>query len=602
MPCTLKNLNVGTNLVNLSDMKSAIGMKGVAGDMVGTVAMSLLGINRINRKYSKFCQYYGREFTEEVIKHFNVKVDLIAQQLQSIPKEGPFIVVSNHPFGAFDGIILFNEVSAIRPDFKILTNFILSHIKNLSDYFLPVNPFTDIASLKSSFSGVRAAKEHLASGGGLGLFPAGEVATYHGHKYSEDIEWARSMAKLIQNSGVPVIPVYFHGENSPMFHTLGKIHPLLRTAQLPREMLKRGGKTVSFRIGKPISPSEISEHSLTSLKKYLRNRTYALEAQVVESKDKSVLRQKEVPLEISKGKVALEAEIDKLTSLGCKLFDGANYSCFLAEYDQIPVLMHELGIRREEAFREVGEGTGLNLDIDEYDTYYKHLILWDNDKKCVAGGYRIGNGEEIMPQKGLKGFYTSTLFKYTKEFTDTLSDSIELGRSFVSVSHKKEALPLLLLLRGLMFSMVKYPNCKFLFGPVSTSAEMPLFYRSLMVYYILEEHSQDFLKENIKGNEEFKQDFMRVNPRDLIETKIRSIDSFDRFLLRLSDNQYRMPTLVKQYLKLGAKIACFNVDKAFNYSLDGLVFLKISDIPKDELLKIARGVENSDELLRRFNY
>lgn len=600
----IKRLNVETNLINISDIKNAIGMKGVLGEIIGKSAMSLMRLHDLNKVYAQCQHLQGREFTEALLKNNNVKVDLITEQLENIPKEGPFIIVSNHPFGAFDGIILFNLVASIRPDFKILTNFILSHIKNLSEYFLPVNPFSDMKNLKSSFSGVRAAKEHVLNGGGLGLFPAGEVSTYHGNGYTEDIEWTQSMAKLIQKSKVPVIPVYFDGQNSRVFHALGRVHPLLRTVQLPKEMLKRANSIVTVRIGKPISPSEIQEHNINSLRKYLKNRSYALQAQIEHPVADENLRKKEeeTPIAPSKGKDLLIAEIDKLTKGGNKLFDTANFSCFLADYDEIPALIHEIGIKREEAFRAVGEGTGMDVDLDKFDTYYKHLILWDNAAQAFAGAYRLGIGDEIVKKYGKRGFYSQTLFKYSQNFTDTLSSSIELGRSFVALEYKKDALPLMLLIRGLMYSILRYSECKYLFGPVSISSSYPMFYRSLMTHYIMEMHSRDFLKKNVKGRTPFKPDFLRVSPKDLIETKIKSIEIFDRFMLRLSDGQYRMPTLVKQYLKLGAKIACFNVDKDFNYCIDGLVFLTIADVPKDEILKLARGAEDPEKILNRFNY
>ena len=599
----IKYLNVETKVINISDIKSAIGMKGALGDVIAKSAMSLLSLNEINDIYAKSQVGNGRAFTSKVLEVLNIKTDIIAAQLDVIPKEGPFIIVSNHPFGAIDGIILFDTIASIRPDFKILTNFILSYIKNLSEYFLPVNPFTDMKNLKNSFSGVRAAKEHLLNGGGLGLFPAGEVSTYHGNGYTEDIEWTQPISKMILKSNVPVIPVYFHGQNSRTFHALGKIHPLLRTAQLPRELVNKEGQTISLRIGKIINHSEIQEHNINSLRKYLRNRTYALEAQVEPPVEENLLRkaEDEAPIAPSKGKKALLEEIKKLDEKGNKLFDTANFSCFIADYEDIPALIHEIGIKREESFRAVGEGTGLEADLDKFDLYYKHLILWDNDKEAFAGAYRLGIGDEIVKKYGKKGFYSHTLFKYSKEFVDTLSSSIELGRSFVALEYKKDALPLMLLIRGLMYSILRYDQCKYLFGPVSISSSYPLFYRSLMTHYIMEIHSRKFLKKNVHGRTPFKPDFLRVDPKDLIETKIKTIETFDRFMLRISDNQYRLPTLVKQYLKLGARIACFNVDKDFNYCIDGLVFLRIADVPKDEILKLARGAEDPEKILNRFN-
>lgn len=579
-------------------------MKGPIGTVIGSSAMRLLSLCELNKLYAGLYQHQGREFTEKMIEEMNVKYDIIASQLENIPQEGPFIIVSNHPFGGYDGILLFNIVSSMRPDFKILTNFILSHIKNLSDSFLPVNPFSDMKGLKNSYAGVRAAKEHIINGGGLGLFPAGEVSTYHGKGYTEDIEWTKSISKLIHGSKVPVIPVYFHGQNSRMFHTLGRIHPLLRTAQLPREMLKMRDKTITMRIGKVISASEISEYdNYTKLGRYLRNRSYALEG-LIEKKPQENLRDKEseVSIAIPKSKKQMLEEIERLNNEKCKVFDLASYSCYLADYDKIPAIIHEIGIRREESFREVGEGTGTSIDLDKYDKYYKHLFLWDNDKQKLVGAYRLGFGKDIMERYGKDGFYTESLFHFSKFATGHLSQCIELGRSFVALEYKKEALPLMLLLRGLLLSVVKYPEYKYLIGPVSISSSYPKFYISLMYYYILKKHSTHDIRRNFKSRTPFKPDYLRVSPEDLLGTKMGTVETFDRFLLRLSDQQYRLPTLVKKYLKLGAQIACFNVDKDFNFSVDGLVFLKLSDVPKDEIAQLAKGMENQDEIYSRFGY
>lgn len=596
---------VKTKVVNISDIKSAIGMKGAIGTIIGSVAMRLMGFCKINSIYSNFAEYHGQEFTEKALENFKISYDIKTSELSYIPTDGPFIIVSNHPFGGWDGIILYNTIAALRPDFKILTNFILSHIGNLKDSFLPVNPFSD-KNLKNSFSGIRAAKEHIINGGCLGLFPAGEVSTFHGKWYTEDKEWSKTLIKFIKNCNVPVIPVYFNGSNSKQFHAFGKIHPILRTIRLPKELLGKMGKTITMRIGRPITVSELSEYSdIKELGSYLRNRTYSLESMVVKRR-KRILQHilnedSEKPIALPRDKKKMIYEINSLNQ-NSKLYELGNFVCYLASNEDIPSVVYEIGRKREESFRAIGEGTGTAIDLDRYDTYYKHLILWDKQKKAVAGAYRLGIGSEIIEKYGVEGFYSQSLFNYSKKIISTLTETIELGRSFVSVEYQKEALPLMLLIRGLMYSVLKYDNCKYLMGPVSISSWYPAFYRSLIIYYIRSTHSSETFSKFVKAKHPFIYNFDRVDAQALLQKKMDSIDKFDRFILRISDNEFRMPTLVKKYLKMGAKIINFNVDKNFNNCVDGLVLLKLTSIPKEEILQLSKGAPNQDEILKRFGY
>ena len=245
----MDTLNSGTKLINKSDIRRALPVKGPLGSLIASCAMSLLGLNRINRLYPQFGAYRGREFTKEAMKTFRISTDILPEEVEYIPREGPFIIVSNHPFGGWDGIVLYNTVAAVRPDFRILTNFILSLIPNLRDSFLAVNPFSDRKQLRSSLPGLKAAMETIERGGCVGIFPAGEVSTYYrGNKFPADKEWTHTVMKLVTTCRVPVLPVYFDGGNSRLFHLLGRIHPMLRTLRLPRELLRRSD--VSSRPGK----------------------------------------------------------------------------------------------------------------------------------------------------------------------------------------------------------------------------------------------------------------------------------------------------------------------------------------------------------------
>ncbi len=587
-------------LVTSSDVKRGLKLRGFPGDILARIVMCLTGLNKINKRYARISHLNGREFIATGLKDLNISFDLNEKELEYIPQEGPFIVVSNHPFGAIDGIILLHIFSSIRPDLKSLSNFLINTIPNINEFILAVNPFLDRPDLAGSYSGLRSAIECLQGGAPLALFPSGEVSTTYGSTVIRDKEWQPGIIKLIKNANVPVVPVYFHGTNSRFFHWIGKIHPMLRTARLPYELLNKQNKCIKICIGKPISQSEIAEHKdIKELGLYLRSRSYALEANIPQ-KESSVEDRKDIePIALPKNRRAMQKEINSLGS-DKLLFTTGHYSCYLTDSKSIPLMMHELGRRREEAFRAVGEGTGKPLDLDEYDNYYKHLILWDKQKTRLIGAYRLGFGSEIMKSKGVKGFYSRSLFFYEKQFYPILSKSLELGRSFVVLDYQKEALPLVMLLKGLFYSVLNHPEIKYLLGPVSISSWYPKFYRSLMIHYIKEKHSVPELEKYVIPSNPFFPDYLRTSVTHLLHSKMDSIEKFDRFMLRLSNNQYRLPTLVKKYLKINCKIVTFNVDPDFNYCVDGLVLLDLLQVSKQEIMALAKGEPNVERIKERF--
>ena len=604
-----------TKIINKSDIMKAIHMRGPIGWLLASLAMWLFGFNKVNKANDRCKEYKGADFSAHILKDVGINVDLKPSQFNYIPQDGPFITVSNHPIGSADGMILSAVIGTMRTDFKIMANFILTMIPSLKDSFISVNPFEDVTT-RSSLAGIRFAKEHLAAGGSLGLFPAGEVSTHQRPKRRtslkkhsvEDIPWPASIIKLIRNANVPVIPIYFEAENSKWFHFVGRIHPMLRTINLANELFNKKGKTIPMRIGKPIMPNELAEYAdVEQLGNYLRCRVYAMESEF-NNPNEELMKPPELvtPISLPRDKKAVVKEFDRLKNGGKLLFEVASYQCYLAESSEIPIAMIELGRRREEAFRATGEGSNQAIDVDDYDQYYKQLILWDAKRKRIAGGYRLGIGEEIFEKHGgIEGFYTSSLFTYSQEFESTLHESIELGRSFVSLEYQKEALPLMLLLKGLMHSLMRYPHAEYFIGPVSISNSYPKFYQSLMVYYLENKHSAMLPEHYATPTTPFEPDYLKLNPKDLLRHKMDNFEKFDRFLMRLSDNTYRMPTLVKKYMKVNTRIINFNVDPLFNYSLDGLIILRIKDYPRAEILSMSKDVANPadrEAIMNRFGY
>lgn len=587
-----------TYLMDTPGLQEMLGLRGIFGRWAARLVYKLLDLDEYNRMQAKYCDLEGPDFAARILEEVGVTYQIPENQLERIPKEGGFIMVSNHHYGTIDGLILESVVGSRRPDLKILTTFVLTLIPGLKDSFIPVNNFTIGAA--RSVNGIRTAMEHMAGGHPLGLFPAGEVATWQRRKKRtslgrkrmvEDIPWAETIMKMVKRSGLPVIPVYFEGGNSRLFHLLGRIHPRLRTIRLPREMLNKRGLEVQVRIGHPVTAEEFAPMEAPALGKYLRSLCYALEAQCIEAqasdaKSHATPLAEPVPADIIRKE--MEGLDDKI------LFGAGDYRLYLIRTGDAPNAMRELYRLREETFRAVGEGTGHPDDTDRYDDMYYHLVLWNIPDGAIAGAYRIGYCADVNTGPGgIPDIYTASLYNYKEAATPILSHCMELGRSFVTMRYQREVHPLRLLLGGLTTSTVRMPEVEYFLGPVSISDDYPRFYKSLIVYYLTRDFSFPDSKALVTPPHPFVPDFLSVNPEDLLAAVPHGdIDRFDRFLTHLSDGKYRLPVLVRKYFNCGARVACFNVDPDFNDSLDGLIFLKMKDFPRNSLRSFMRGASD----------
>ena len=270
--------NFNNQLIKESDIINVTNIKGIAGKSVASMIMSAFKYNKINEIYHKNKSLDGYEFTNAVIEDIDIKYELSELDLCRIPKAGSFIIVSNHPFGGLEALILFKELQIIRNDLKAIGNFLFHKIEPLKGFIFPVNPFESHKEEKSSISALKDALKHLEKGKPLLIFPAGEVSTYYPESTGiSDRKWMKQAIKFIKRAKVPVVPVYFQGSNSRAFHALGFIHPLLRTAKIPSELLNKKNKTINIRIGNPISVREQQEYpEVERFGRFLRTKTYLL--------------------------------------------------------------------------------------------------------------------------------------------------------------------------------------------------------------------------------------------------------------------------------------------------------------------------------------
>ena len=595
-------------LVTAKEVAKAIKLDkyGFVGTFIGWLLMKVLKISSINKIYANNKHLSDLPFLNGVLDELQIKFEIPEEDLKRLPKEGAYITISNHPLGGIDGILLLKLMLEQRNDFKIIANFLLHRIEPLKPYIMPVNPFEGKKDVKSSISGFKNAILHLRGGHPLGVFPAGEVSTYRDGKLVVDKPWEEAAMKLIQKAEVPVVPIYFHAKNSKLFYKLSKINDTFRTAKLPSEVFSQKKRVIKVRVGKPISVKDQQEHlQLEQFSEFLRRKTYML-SNPYQEKDKklsnisSSLKVPKIPKKIVTpiSSDVMEKEVESLREDDYRLLISKSYEVFLAPATKIPNIIREIGRLREITFREVGEGTNEAIDLDTFDTYYHHMFLWDNEKKVIAGAYRMGLGSKIFEKYGIDGFYLQDLFRFEPELYDMMSKSIEMGRAFIIKEFQQKPMPLFLLWKGIVHTTLRFPEHKYLIGGVSISNQFSNFSKSLMIEFMKSHYYDPYVAQYVHPKKEFK---VKLNDADkdfVFDATEADLNKFDKIIDEVEPGALRMPVLLKKYIKQNAKLVAFNVDPLFNDAVDGLMYIRIADLPESTVRPVME--EFQAELERKF--
>jgi putative hemolysin len=594
-------------LVTAKEVAKAINTDkyGVFGTFSGWLLMKVLKISTLNQIYDRNKHLKELPFLNAILDEFQIKFEIPEEDFKRLPKDGAYITISNHPLGGIDGILLLKLMLEREPNFKIIANFLLHRIDPMKPYIMPVNPFENHKDAKSSVVGIKETLRHLRDGKPLGMFPAGEVSTYKDGKLVVDKAWEEGAIKVIRKAQVPVVPIYFHAKNSRLFYFLSKINDTLRTAKLPSELLTQKDRVIKVRVGKPISVAEQNEHeSIEDYTEFLRKKTYML-ANPFE-KDNNFLNTASLKPTKSPKKIVtpantekMIAEVEALRDTDCRLLQSKNYEVFFAEAKNIPNILHEIGRLREITFREVGEGTNESIDLDKYDKYYRHLFLWDDEAKKIAGAYRMGLGSEIFPKYGMDGFYLNGLFRFEPELHDMMHKSIEMGRAFIIKDYQQRPMPLFLLWRGIIHTTLHYPEHKFLLGGVSISNQFSDFSKSLMIEFMKSHYYDPYIAQYIHPKKEFKVKLKDADKDFVFNETEADLNKFDKIIDELEPGVLRLPVLIKKYIKQNARLVAFNVDPLFNNAIDGLIYLRIADIPESTMKPVME--EYQAELERKLN-
>ena len=602
------------SLISKSELIKASGLSklGFLKNPAASAVMRLTKIDEVNKLYDVLKDKKGKEFFDSFVRERALKYVVFEEDLARIPKTGPFILVSNHPLGAIDGILMTKILSEIRPDFKIMGNFLLEKIEPMKPYVISVNPFEGRKELKNSSTGMRETLKHLENGGCVGIFPAGEVSNRN-NEFGEirDKKWEKPALKLIKMAKVPVVPMYFHAKNSRLFYQMAKIHPDLQTLLLPAEMMHRRDKPIRIRFGKPIAVKVLEDQdSIEEMGEFLQNKIHLLKSYYEKRKSLAdrlnipnlrlnfpLLKEENLVQNIidETPREDLISEIKTLYKADKMLFRNGNYEVFFATYHEIPSIMREIGRQRELTFRKIGEGSNLPFDLDEYDEHYHHLFLWDSQAEKLVGAYRMALGSEVMKKYGAEGFYTSSLFEFDPELRPFFRKVIEMGRAYISAEYQQKPLPLFLLWRGIVHVCLRNPGHKFLMGGVSISNKFSEFSKSLMIEFMRSHYYDSAVAQYIHPKNEFKVKLKERDKHLFFDGVESDLNKLDKIIDDL-EPEMRLPVLIKKYIKQNAKVISFNVDPSFNDAIDGLMYIRISDLPESTIKPV---LEEMSEQIRR---
>ena len=556
--------------------------EGRALKFVEPVLNRVTGMTKIRKIYETKLQGKREdEFIDGVINELNVSFDLQDKELGRIPAEGPVIVVANHPFGAHDAILLASLLRKVRSDYKIMANGFFSAIDEMQDRMILVNAFK--SKNKENSNPLRESVKYLKEGGILGVFPSGTVSHFDVNKRCvTDPEWSETIAGLVKMTGATVVPVHFSGRNSLRFNIAGLIHPMLRTAMLPREMMRKK-KEIKVHIGHAIDGKYLCNmNDRKRLIDYIRMRCYLQKEQAEKRTEESVL-DKAQDIIAPVNSFLLEDEI-RLLDRDEHMLDFKEYSVYCTKASRVPSIMREIARLREVTFREVGEGTGKAFDMDSYDEYYLQLFIWNREKSEVVGAYRIG---EVCSYNNRNMLYTNEFYDLNKEFFEKYSPGLEMGRSFVRKEYQRKPYSLMLLWKGICEYVARNPKYRYLFGAVSVSSEYTSKSRGMIANLLVakDDKLKSKMPAKIKINKELK-DYCRKysveNPQD-ISLLVKDIE----------EDGKDVPVLVKQYMKLGGRFLSFCIDKEFNSTLDGLIVVDLPEAPEKNL-KMYMGDNTSD--------
>ncbi len=513
-------------------------------------------------------------FFKLACKYLNLHYDL--EGLENIPKEGPCVIVSNHPHGMSDGLMFGDIAMKVRSDVRIIVNEFLDCVRGMRPYEIKVDVYGGDKAKRANMQSMKQILQWLREGHCILVFPSGSAASYSPQdKRVIDDPWQANIAGIIRKTNATVVPMHISGRTGLLFQLVTLLAKGHRASLLPREIKRDGRMRHTIRLGKAISPSVFSMFKDdTSLSDYLRLNSMLLRYPKGTAESKQATREM-LPIEPTESSAVLEQEIAELPhETLCYANDKTGFQVFAVTAEQIPHLLHEIGVQREITFRAVGEGSGTSCDLDDYDQHYVHLVMWDCRQKALAGAYRFGRTDVILEKLGSKSIYNSMFFDFSEKFLEFAKGGLELGRAFITKAYQRHPAALDTLWMGLGRYLTANPQYRYLYGTVSVSNEYTPLSRALMLSYLKSNRMHPELQHEVKakcppvGMELLSED-SRLLPNALDNPKLLTA-----LVAKLEPDGKGIPVLLRQYLRLGGTMAAFNIDHDFGDTLDCLVIVE----------------------------
>ncbi len=517
--------------------------------------------------------------------------------LENIPAEGPCVIVSNHPHGMSDGLMIGDIAMKVRSDIRIVVNDFLHCVRGMRPYQITVDVYGGTAAMQANMKGMREIIKWLRDGHCLILFPSGSAASWS-PKDGRVVEdpWQVNMATIIRKMGAPVIPMHFSGQNGPLFQMVTQLCKDKRSALLPRE-IKRDRRTLHHvKIGRPIPASrmEILPDD-AALSDHLRLSSMILRYSAEPASHSNPVPRPMVEIDSPESPEVLQQELDSLPQDEHLLYThrGTGMQIFTAKGCDIPHMLHEIGVQREITFRAVGEGSGLACDTDEYDQYYDHLIMWDPAARRLAGAYRMGRTDEIVQARGVTGIYNTEFFTLGNDFVNHVKNGLEMGRAFITAPYQKHPASLDTLWMGIGRFVCKHPHYRYLYGTVSVSSDYSVRSRTLIYEYLKCHCLHAQLAKHVQAKTPpANMDLLSEDAR-LLPTGLNDLRLLSAMVSDTEPGGQSIPVLLRQYLRLGGEMISFNVDSEFGDTLDCLVLVDLHRAPERLITRYCGAPLNS---------
>lgn len=520
-------------------------------------------------EFRRFSERYphltGFDFVEQALDHFDFGVTVSDRERERIPAWGRVVIVANHPIGSLDGLALLKMVGEVRRDVKAVANDVLSVVEPLRSLLLPV----DTMGSRTTRDNLRAIEQHLQNDGALIIFPAGEVSRM-GAKGVRDGRWRHGFLRFASKARAPILPMFVDARNSLFFYSLSLLAKPLSTLWLVREMFKHNNKNMRVRIGNAVNFDVYDKLPLDSNAKVNLFRRHVYK--IGKNRGEGCFETGAESIAHPEDRQQLRTEIRACELLGSIAAGGQNMAIYLYRFGGDSTVMREIGRLREVSFRAVGEGCGRRRDIDVYDSEYDHIVLWDDEALELVGAYRLRRTGDLRAD-AMQKIYSDTLFDYLPAAQTYLAEGVELGRSFVQPRYWGRR-SLDLLWYGIGAYVKKFPEIRYLFGPVSISNSYPTRAKELLVNFYRHYFAAPtpWAQARLPFQSASKEAANRWSGIDYAQ-------GFAQLKAELGALELSVPTLYKQYSELcedgGVQFADFNIDPDFSDCVDGLVLVDL---------------------------